>query len=172
MQGVFVYYLIWIIFQEGCSPWKCTHSQIPRRSCIMHQTSSLWLYSNSCPHNDTTLVLCLFHIATKHIQQGNCYPKQILSPQTICTILQSRQSVSARVVRMVKCFAHYRRRLPVGSLGCTITALWGYFCEAKKREQHRERVWRCLVGFCLFLHNSSFAVLSFLLCPCFTDMQT
>lgn len=93
--GVFVYKLIWIIFQEGCSLWECTHTntqtQIPRLSCIMHLMSCL----------DCTVVVALtmisdyfaFSTSYKHTAGGDCYPKQIPSPQTICPILRSfRQS--------------------------------------------------------------------------------
>lgn len=76
-------------------------------------------------------------------------------------------------------FAHYRRRLPAGSLCSTITALWGCLTEAKEREQRRQRVWRCLVGWYLFVHHSwvpslslPFGIESILLCPCFFHTQT
>lgn len=136
----------------------------------MHNASDVqsWLYSGSCPHNDIEF-LCV-------AQQGNCYPKQILSPQTICPILQSRQALWARVGGMEDFFAQYRRRLPAGSLFSTITALWGCLTEAKEREQRRQSVWRCLVCWYLFLyHSESLSLLlgmkSILLCLCFLHIQ-
>lgn len=83
--------------------------------------------------------------------------------------------VQARVGGMEECFAHYRRRLPAGSLCSTITALWGCLTEAKEREQQRQRVWKCLVGWYLYLHHSMLflsLVLNILLCPHFSDTQT
>ncbi len=130
----------------------------------MHYASDVqsWLYSSSCPHNDIRL-LCV-------AQQGDCNPKQIPSPQTICPILQSRRALSARVGGMEDSFAQYRRRLPAGSLFSTITALWGCLTEAKEGEQRRQRVWGCLLRWYLFLYHSSlclsllFGIESILLC--------
>lgn len=54
-------------------------------------------------------------------------------------------------------FAHFRRRLPAGSLCSTITALWGCLTEAKEREQRSrecEDVW--CAGVCSYITLKSF----------------
>lgn len=118
-----------------------------------------WLYSSSCPHNDIRLP-CIFHQLQTH-SGGNYYPKHIPSPQTICPILWARQALSARVGGMKKCFAHYRRRLPAGSLCCTITALWGCLTEANERAKRGKECEDVSSDLCSYitLGSSSFFVI-------------
>lgn len=124
------------------------------------------LYNSSCHLNDIR-----FPLAAKHTQQGNCYPKQILPPQTIRPFLWSRRTLSAWVGGMRTFFAHYRRRLPAGSLCSTITALWGCSTEAKERERAEAESMKISGGlvsvptslFSLF-HSVRFGIEKILLC--------
>lgn len=124
----------------------------------MHNASEVpsRLHGSSCPHNGIELP-CVFHTQHNTRSGGILTPRQTPTPQTICPILQSKASSlsqSRRLGGLFFFFAHYRRRLPAGSLCSTITALWGCLTEAKETEQQRQRVWRCCVHWYLLLHQS------------------
>lgn len=134
-HGVFVYNLIWIFVFRRAALYGNRRSPISWLSCIC------------------TVTVVLTMISNYYAFLGNCCPKQILSPQTICSILQSRRALWTRVGWMEDFFCvHYRRRLPAGFLAPQL--LLYEAAEAKQREQRRQRVWRCLVCWYLFLHHS------------------